>query len=241
MGQTVAASLSAPQLFLIANDLSRMQILASVDESEIGSIREGGPVRFTVQSYPNDAFTGSVQQVRLQSTTRENVVNYTVVVAVENRDGRLLPGMTATVRFIIDSATNVLIVPNAALRFRPPNATTTVAAARTGDSALGGRTLPASATGARVAGDSARAGRAGRGRGASGTLWYIDSGRTLAGLPVHIGLSDGQRTSVSGPTLDEGMRVIIGIADGNATASRSATSTNPLQPTMGPPRGPGRF
>jgi HlyD family secretion protein len=241
MGQTVAASLSAPQLFLIANDLSRMQILASVDESEIGSIREGGPVRFTVQSYPNDAFSGSVQQVRLQSTTRENVVNYTVVVAVENRDGRLLPGMTATVRFVVDSATNVLIVPNAALRFRPPNATTTVAEARTGDSALGGRTLPASATGARAAGDSVRARRAGRGRGASGTLWYVDSGRTLAGLPVHIGLSDGQRTSVSGPTLDEGMRVIIGIADGNATTSRSATSTNPLQPTMAPPRGPGRF
>src|SRR6185436_6749453 len=96
VGQTVAASLSAPQLFLIANDLSEMQILASVDESDIGAIKEGQPAQFTVQSYPNQAFTGSVKQVRLQSTTLDNVVNYTAVIGVPNADGRLLPGMTAT-------------------------------------------------------------------------------------------------------------------------------------------------
>jgi HlyD family secretion protein len=118
VGQTVAASLSAPQLFLIANDLSHMQILANVDESDIGQIHEGQDVRFTVQAYPNQTFTGKVRQVRLQSATTENVVNYTVVVTVDNPKGTLLPGMTATVEFLTGSADNALIVPNAALRFR---------------------------------------------------------------------------------------------------------------------------
>src|SRR5262245_23925813 len=119
VGQTVAASLSAPQLFLIANDLSEMQILASVDESDIGAIKEGQAVQFTVQSYPNQTFTGRVQQVRLQSTLLDNVVNYTAVVNLPNADGRLLPGMTATVQFLTATADNVLTVPNAALRIRP--------------------------------------------------------------------------------------------------------------------------
>ena len=106
VGQTVAASLSAPQLFLIANDLSHMQILANVDESDIGSIHEGQDVRFTVQAYPNQTFSGKVRQVRLQSTTTENVVNYTVVVTVDNPKGTLLPGMTATVSFLTGAAEN---------------------------------------------------------------------------------------------------------------------------------------
>ena len=119
VGQTVAASLQAPQLFLIANDLSRMQILAAVDESDIGQIHVGQQARFTVQAYPDVKFTGTVRQVRLQSQTVENVVNYTVVVDVQNPEGKLLPGMTATVAFITGSATGVFTVPNAALRFRP--------------------------------------------------------------------------------------------------------------------------
>ena len=118
-GQTVAASLSAPQLFLIANDLSQMEILASVDESDIGQIQPGQTVRFTVAAYPEDEFEGTVRQVRLSSTTSENVVNYTAVISVQNRDGRLLPGMTATVDFVVQRAENVLRVPNSALRLRP--------------------------------------------------------------------------------------------------------------------------
>src|SRR5256885_934070 len=118
VGQTVAASLSAPELFLIAKDLSQMQILANVDESDIGQIAVGQSVTFTVQAYPNRTFTGTVQQVRLQSTTQDNVVNYTTVISVSNQDGKLLPGMTATVQFLTGSAKNALLVPNAALRFR---------------------------------------------------------------------------------------------------------------------------
>ena len=96
-----------------------MEILASVDESDIGQIVEGQPVRFNVQAHPDDSFAGTVEQVRLQSTIQENVVNYTVVIAVENRDGLLLPGMTATVDFVIEREADVLKVANAALRFRP--------------------------------------------------------------------------------------------------------------------------
>src|SRR5688572_7249151 len=115
VGQTVAASLSAPQLFLIANDLADMQILAKVDESDIGLIQDGQSVQFTVQSFPGRSFAGTVKQVRLQSTTQDNVVNYTVVIGVKNETGRLLPGMTATVQFLTASADSVLVVPNAAL------------------------------------------------------------------------------------------------------------------------------
>ena len=122
VGQTVAASMSTPRLFTIANDLSEMQILAPVDESDIGQIKEGQAVRFTVKTYPERTFTGSVRQVRLQSTTEQNIVNYTVVIAVRNQDGKLLPGMTATVEFVVASVADVLKVANAALRFRPPDA-----------------------------------------------------------------------------------------------------------------------
>jgi HlyD family secretion protein len=119
VGQTVVASMSTPQLFLMAQDLSQMQILASVDESDIGAIHDGQNVRFSVQAYPNEKFNGQVKQVRLQSKTTENVVNYTVVVLVPNNSGKLLPGMTATLEFLTGSVTDTLLVPNSALRFRP--------------------------------------------------------------------------------------------------------------------------
>lgn len=124
LGQTVAASLSAPQLFLIANDLTNMQILAKVGEGDIAGIREGQKANFTVQALPRRTFEGTVEQVRLQSATTENVVNYTVVVSVENAKKQLLPGMTARVNFVTRSAEDVLKVANAALRFKPENAAT---------------------------------------------------------------------------------------------------------------------
>src|SRR5690606_24884862 len=95
VGQTVNAGMSAPRLFVVAGDLSRMQMLATVDEADIGRVAEGQPVDFTVQAWPGDRFEGMVRQVRLQSTVAENIVTYTVVVDVNNPDGRLLPGMTA--------------------------------------------------------------------------------------------------------------------------------------------------
>lgn len=118
-GQTVAASFTTPTLFIIAENLSRMQILASVDESDIGYIRIGMKVRFTVQTYPGKKFFGKVSQIRLEPVRINNVVNYQVVVQVNNEDRLLLPGMTANLDFISQTAENALIVNNSALRFHP--------------------------------------------------------------------------------------------------------------------------
>lgn len=118
-GQTVAASLNTPTLFVIAKDLAQMQIEAAVDETDIGQIRQGQQVRFSVQSYPDQTFTGSVRQIRLQPSTVSNVVTYTVIVAAENVQGLLLPGMTATVDFIVEQEQDALLVSSSALRFKP--------------------------------------------------------------------------------------------------------------------------
>lgn len=121
-GQTVAASFATPRMFIIAEDLSKMQILADVDESDIGYIKNGMKARFTVQTYPEKGFYGQVSQIRLQPIKINNVVNYQVVVDVDNEKGLLLPGMTANLEFITNVAKNVLLINNSALRFRPNEA-----------------------------------------------------------------------------------------------------------------------
>jgi HlyD family secretion protein len=120
VGQTVAASLQAPTLFTIAQDLTKMQVDTSVDEADIGRIRLDGPASFTVDAFPGETFAGRVVQIRKAAQVVQNVVTYTVVVAVDNPDGKLLPGMTANVRLIVAEKGSVLKVPNAALRYRPP-------------------------------------------------------------------------------------------------------------------------
>jgi HlyD family secretion protein len=118
-GQTVAASMSAPTLFVLAADLTKMQVLANIDESEVGRMRPNQPVTFRVDAYPAQVFTGTVEQVRLQPSTVQNVVTYQTVIAVPNPEYKLMPGMTATVSVEIARRNNALRVPNAALRFRP--------------------------------------------------------------------------------------------------------------------------
>jgi HlyD family secretion protein len=230
VGQTVASNYSTPQLFLIAKDLAEMQILASVDESDIGLIQEGQKVRFSVQAYPNRNFEGTVKQVRLQSKTTENVVNYTVAVAVNNQEGKLLPGMTATVEFLTGSAENVLTVPNAALRFRPPQDQLeksraegiTAARAATADRAAG-------ATG----GPRAASGRSGRRPEHMGMLWYLDAEENLKAARVRTGITDGQKTEVSGAQLKDGMQVIVGAIQ---TQTGGAGLFQPMSPGPGPRR-----
>jgi HlyD family secretion protein len=124
VGQTVAASLQAPVLFTIAQDLTKMQVDTSVDEADIGRVRLDGPATFTVDAFAGETFNGRVVQIRKAALVVQNVVTYTVVVAVDNADGRLLPGMTANVRLIVAEKRDVLKVPNAALRFRLPGADT---------------------------------------------------------------------------------------------------------------------
>ena len=123
IGQTVAASLSAPTLFLIANDLSRMQVKASVDEADIGKITKDVQVSFTVDAYPNDTFAGMISEVRLEPQTVQNVVTYSVIIHVDNPQLKLKPGMTANLTMVVDQHENVLTVPNTALRFRPAGVT----------------------------------------------------------------------------------------------------------------------
>lgn len=226
-GQTVAASLSAPQLFLIANDLSQMQILALVGESDIVRIEPGQSVSFSVQALPGEAFAGTVQQVRLQSTTADNVVNYTVVVTLANPGGRLLPGMTARVDFLVKAARNALKVPNAALRYRPSDqvlaefGTPAPAAEHGPPPAAAGpaRNRPAEGTAARR---SARGGSA-PGRG---SLYFLDAQGRLAVTRVRTGISDGLFTELLGTDVAEGQKVIDGLA---ASAAQPAPAAgNPM-------------
>jgi HlyD family secretion protein len=119
IGQTLQSSFTAPVLFQVATDLTKMKVECDVDESDIGKVKEGQKVRFTVEAYPNDSFNGIVAQVRVSPTTVQNVVTYTTIVNVDNPEKKLLPGMTATVSIIVGEAKNVLRVSNAALRFTP--------------------------------------------------------------------------------------------------------------------------
>jgi HlyD family secretion protein len=232
VGQTVAASLSAPQLFLIANDLTHMQIVVSVDESDIASIHEGQPVRFTVQARPRERFTGQVEQVRLKSTTTENVVSYDVVVSAENKDSKLLPGMTARVEFLVQSATDVLKVSNAALRFKPAAEATEKAAAAASPTATNDRRQRT-----RTATDNGSQGKA--------QLYTVDGAGRLKAVAVRTGITDGVMTEISGAGIETGLQVVSGLEKSDAgTASAAA---NPLQPARaggagaGGPRGPGGF
>jgi HlyD family secretion protein len=231
-GQTVAASLSAPQLFLIANDLSQMQILAQVGESDIAQIKDGQPVSFTVQALQGQTFKGEVKQVRLQSTTTDNVVNYTVVVAVPNTDGKLLPGMTARVEFLTKSAENVLKVTNAALRYKPTDAE--LAALKTANQATTttatDTTATATTTATTTAARASRRGGAGGARNSNfGSLYYLDDNGKLAVVHVRTGINDGTTTEITGKTIKEGMKVIAGTVNPTAVTQTTTTAASPFQ------------
>ncbi len=237
-GQTVAASLSAPQLFLIANDLGQLEILVNVDEADIGLIEPGQSARFTVQAYSDDVFQGAVRQVRLQSTVESNVVTYTVVVDVDNSDGKLLPGMTATVDFLVDSAEDVFMVPNAALRFRPTESMMAVLQERfqamreqrqaAGDTTQadqrGARGRPGAAGGAAAGGAPAGGAQVGGGgfpgAGAFGgrnsnaaMLWYVDESGALQIARARTGITDGSSTEIIGRDITDGMKIIAGVTE----------------------------
>ena len=122
-GQTVAASFSTPELFTIAKDLTNMQVIADVDEADIGGVKEGNRVTFTVDAYPDDTFEGTVKQVRLEATTTNNVVTYEVVISAPNADLKLKPGLTANVTIMTQERSGVLAVANKALRFTPTKET----------------------------------------------------------------------------------------------------------------------
>ena len=185
VGQTVAASFSSPTLYTIANDLQKMQVQATIDETDIGRISVGQEASFTVDAYPEDRFTGTVSQIRLAPVTIQNVVNYTVVIDVDNRDLKLMPGMTASVRILVGSAPKVMRVPNMALRFQPPAdlvdsaKVKEMAANGSGGSGRGGWSGggPGGAQGGR---DTARTGDGGGDRGGMSVGYAIPSWQRMA-------------------------------------------------------------
>jgi HlyD family secretion protein len=220
VGQTVAASMQAPTLYIIAGDLSHMQVLASVDESDIGRVQQGQPVSFTVDAYPGETFTGTVSQVRLQPTVEQNVVSYTTVIDVPNKSLQLKPGMTASVSIEIARADDVLRVPAAALRFRPASEGPRNSAAR--DANVARR-----ASGTSGAQPEARPARTGNPRR---VFVYADG--TIRPHRVETGLSNGTMTAITGGDLTEGAEVVT--SAGTTTQSAAAApATSPLLPFGG--------
>jgi HlyD family secretion protein len=220
VGQTVAASMSAPTLYVLAEDLRRMQVNARVDESDIGRIEADQDVEFRVDAYPDETFTGTVKQVRLEPVVEQNVVSYVTVIDVPNRDLKLKPGMTATVTVEIARADDVLRVPNAALRFRP----TTEVFTALGQQAPGAA-LPASAGSVSRGGDRPANAASGQARTA---VWVLRDGR-LARVQVQLGVNDGTTTAVIGGQLEEGAQVVTAVPSA-ATASAAPASGSPLLP-----------
>lgn len=200
IGQTVVASLNAPSLFLIARDLTRMQIWASVNEADVGRIKVGGPVTFTCAALPGRRFIGKVDQVRLNATMTQNIVIYTVVVNTDNPDKLLLPYLTANVDFHVEQATNAWLVPNSALRWSPPSLAQVAPDARAQlppDPPAGFRpgALAANAPSVKTGND--------------GTIWIKD-GDWVRPVEVEAGISDGVTTAVASEGLHAGAEIVTG-------------------------------
>lgn len=188
VGQTVAANFQTPTLFKIAQDLSQMQINSSFAEADIGQIKVGQSATFRVDAFPDRVFSGSVKQVRLNPTTVQNVVTYDVVITLDNPDHLLLPGMTAYVNILVAEKKDVLLVPNAALRFRPADTT-----------AAGGKSAPGR-KGAPVTGEK----RSGPG----GTVYRLVNGQPQA-LRVQTGITNNRQTEIVGGELQAGDLLIV--------------------------------
>ncbi len=206
VGQTVNAGFSAPTLFVLVGDLTRVRVIAAVDEADIGRLAPGQPVTVTVAAWPERTFAGTVGEVRLDSAIADNVVTYPVVVEVENPDGKLLPGMTASVEFETQAATDVLCVANAALRYRPEAPANGAPTTPRGDGKPGG---------------GRRDGERKAGERKAGTLW-VEAGSGLTPVAVTIGIRGATCTEVSGDGLTEGVPVVIG------TEAAEAGSASPF-------------
>jgi HlyD family secretion protein len=254
VGQTVAASFTAPVLFVIANDLTQMQVNASIDEADIGRVKAGQDVTFRVDAYPEETFTGKVDQVRLQPVNTQNVVTYNTIITVPNSSQKLMPGMTATVSLIVQSRPDALRLPSTALRFRPEGfveerrpasgpAATGAAPASPAAASAGPAVPGAPAPGPGGAGGERRrrrpegqsAGQRGQGAGGRSALVFVPGpdGKP-APTRVRLGMSDGRFVEVLNG-LEEGAQVITGAAEEGARprpagASPSPSNSNPFAP-----------
>jgi HlyD family secretion protein len=200
VGQTVAASLSAPTLFLIAQDLTKMQVDTNVSEADVGRVRVNQPATFTVDAYPGRTFAGTVTSIREAPINVQNVITYDAVIGVSNTDLKLFPGMTANVRVLVSQRSNVLRIPNAALRYHP---------------ALAGQAAgPAGTPRAQVSTEKA--------------VWVLDGNDKPRRVVVTTGETDGSFTEVTGGPLKEGDRVIVAaLSKSAAVPGRSPAGRGP--------------
>jgi len=209
-GQTVAASLSAPTLFTLARDLTQMEVKADVDEADIGQVKTGQRVEFSVDAFPSDKFTGEIQEVRLSPNILSNVVTYTVIIRANNPEQKLLPGMTANCNIIVEEALQVLTIPMRVLQFKPDENTP------------GYTPQPTEESERRPQGSGKRADSKNRGR-----VWVLGSDGSLQIQRVSLGISDGTKTQVL-EGLGANTPVAIGVQ--SASTEKSNQTTNPFMP-----------
>jgi len=234
VGQTVAASLSAPTLFTIANDLTKMQVIANIDQADIGLVENAKSVKFTVDAFPGKDFDGKIEQMRLNPQNVQNVVTYNVVIDVDNPEQKLKPGMTANLTITIDERNNVLKVPNAALRFMPQDASTQRSGSGNSNG-QGGRQLSGNATSG--SDQSGRSGSGGESRFAPPTapvlagqtrlVWVLGSDGKPQNRRIKVGLTDGVSTEVVEGNLQEGEMVVTGQTLSSASKANTNQSSAP--------------
>lgn len=243
VGQTVAASFQAPVLFQIANDLSKMQVECSVDEADIGKVKENQKVRFTVDAYPDENFSGVVKQVRYSPEVVQNVVTYTTIVDVENPEMKLRPGMTATVSIVTGEARNALRIPNAALRFTPNLSQEEMRelmmsmrrSRSSGTEGTGQERQPSqkreSQSSQRTGTEQRQFGTRGSGMGGSqmrdfARVWIEDENGQLKLVFIRKGVTDNSYTEIVSGNLEEGQLVITG--ENTEGSSRSSNRPPPM-------------
>lgn len=256
VGQTVAASFQAPTLFSIAQDLTKMQVQADVDQSDIGRIAVSQTARFTVDSYPDQEFRGRIAQIRLNATVSQNVVTYPVMIEVPNPDEKLRPKMTANVTIDVAAVQDVLRIPNAALRFKPDTAaqgaTGTLSGSATGgnQSAQTGTTSGTASGGTTPEQRAARMGNrtpgVGGAAGALGaapsahrrpqTVYVLGADNKLKAVEIRTGITDGHYTQVVSGDLKVGDNIIAGLVTSKVDSNPPPGSSNPMG---GRPGGPG--
>jgi HlyD family secretion protein len=233
VGQTVAASLQAPTLFTIAQDLTKMQVYVSTDESDVGTIQAGQDVTFKVDAFPKDSFKGKVSAVRLNATTVQNVVTYTTIVDFDNPDMKLFPGMTAYVTVPVATATDVVKVPNGALRFTPDLTADQISALyqkvginANGSARKGGKSAQAS-------GQQAASGQ----QVSTAIVWKVNADKSVEPVQIKLGITDHTTTEVA-QVMKGSLNPQDQVITGAAAAAKTASTTSSV-PGMGAARGAG--
>jgi len=216
-GQTVAASFSAPTLFTLARDLAQMEVKADVDEADIGQVKAGQHVEFSVDAYPSDKFTGKVQEVRLAPTISSNVVTYTVIIRAGNPGQKLLPGMTANCNIIVQEALQVLTVPTRALQFKPDENTPGYVPQQSENTGQRENFENRPQEGFKVRTENKNRGR----------IWIVEADGNLQARRINLGISDGIKVHVL-DSLDTSTSVAVGVQ--SAGSEKGKQTTNPFMP-----------